>query len=256
MWTKEWLDDRFAAVARPRRAPARSGSTSSASTATARNCRQGRRRAGRAARTRCGSGWARWARPVPSSSPQTIREHLRPGKVPEPERPAGPRTGRLRLAADHGRRCRPAGRISGHHDRGLRDATTSPIAQPAQTRYSNANWSVDPTPFRVGGAAHRVRRDRSGDADPRGRRAVALPVPGRPEVRLGSGLPLGGGGPRARLADGRGRYRRRAARQPEGRRTYSWDAAQQEGRAFLRGVDHLPNTVAHVTVQTYRRPVR
>jgi hypothetical protein len=254
MWTKEWLDDRFAAVARPRVPTARQrvdvvgiyrdgGQIARAVSELADSAHEVRFRLGAMADA------------APELAGQTIREHLSRGKFQnindlldttqdaydwllilddDVDLPAGFLDTMLAVCTRH----------------------DFAIAQPAQTRYSNANWSVTRrhfwslarlTEFVEIGPVTLVRADAA---------AVLCPFP--EDLKYGWGLDFRWAA-QAREHQFRMGVVDVAAVRHVSRKvaaTYSWDAAQQEGRAFLRGVDHLPNTVAHVTVQTYRRPVR
>ena len=130
------------------------------------------------------------------------------------------------------------------------------LAQPAQTRYSNANWPVTrrrslsvarTTEFVEIGPVTAIRAD-----------AAALLLPFPETLRWGWGLDfhwahvMRSSGMTMGVVD-------IAAVKHTSRQvasTYSWDAAQEEGRAYLRTVPHLPPAVAHRTLRVHRRPLR
>lgn len=131
------------------------------------------------------------------------------------------------------------------------------LAQPAQTRQSNANWQVAKrrlltvareSAFVEIGPVTIIRADAQ---------RILLPFP--QDLRYGWGLDFHW----ARLLED-ARLRRgildlvavtHAARKVAS--TYSWDAAQEEGRAFLARVPHLPPAIAAGSGGTrYRLPPR
>lgn len=120
------------------------------------------------------------------------------------------------------------------------------LAQPAQTRFSNANWPLTKqrfmtvareTEFVEIGPVTLVRADA---------RRLLLPFPA--DLRYGWGLDfhwahiMKDAGLRLGVLDSLAVVH--ASRKVAS--TYSWDAAQEEGREYLAGVPHLPNTVAKV----------
>lgn len=118
------------------------------------------------------------------------------------------------------------------------------LAQPAQTRFSNANWPL--TKRRLLTIARETHFVEIGPVTLI--RADALPalVPFPADLRFGWGLDfhwahlMTDAGKRMGILD--------ALAVDHGSRkvasTYSWDAAQEEGRAYLSGVPHLPTAVA------------
>lgn len=118
------------------------------------------------------------------------------------------------------------------------------LAQPAQTRQSNANWPLTKrrlltiareTDFVEIGPVTLIRRDAQ---------KVLLPFPA--DLRYGWGLDfhwaqlMRENGLRMGVIDALAVVH--ASRKVAS--TYSWDAAQEEGRAYLSGVPHLPKEVA------------
>lgn len=118
------------------------------------------------------------------------------------------------------------------------------LAQPAQTRFSNANWSLTKrrfltiareTDFVEVGPVTLVRADAQ---------ALLLPFPA--DLRYGWGLDfhwahlMKDAGLRMGVLDALAVVH--ASRKVAS--TYSWDAAQEEGREYLVGVPHLPKSVA------------
>lgn len=118
------------------------------------------------------------------------------------------------------------------------------LAQPAQTRFSNANWPLTKqrlltvareTDFVEIGPVTLVRADA---------RRQLLPFPS--DLRYGWGLDfhwahiMKEAGLRLGVLDALAVVH--ASRKVAS--TYSWDAAQDEGREYLAGVPHLPNSVA------------
>lgn len=118
------------------------------------------------------------------------------------------------------------------------------LAQPAQTRNSNANWVIvkqrlltvaRDSLFVEIGPVTLIRRDAA---------QILLPFPA--DLRFGWGLDfewaqqMRANGLRAGILDGVAVEH--AARKVAS--TYSWDAAQEEGRAYLAGVDHMVPEVA------------
>ncbi len=127
------------------------------------------------------------------------------------------------------------------------------LAQPAQTRFSNANWAV--AKRRLLSIARTTRFVEIGPVTLVRADAAKLLLPFPADLRWGWGLDFQW----ARLMEDAGltlgvidaaavvHASRKVAS------TYSWDAAQEEGREFLRGVDHLPNDVAKGRgLRTYR----
>ncbi|WP_230081295.1 hypothetical protein [Aeromicrobium senzhongii] len=114
------------------------------------------------------------------------------------------------------------------------------LAQPAQTRFSNANWPIAKrhflslareTKFVEIGPVTLVRRD-----------AVRLLTPFPADLRYGWGLDFVWSEVMERHGLGMGivdalavEHASRAVAS-----TYSWDSAQEEGRRFLETVDHAP----------------
>lgn len=118
------------------------------------------------------------------------------------------------------------------------------LAQPAQTRHSNANWPLTKrrlltiareTEFVEIGPVTLIRRDAL---------RVLLPFPA--DLRYGWGLDfhwaklMQDAGLRMGVIDVLAVVH--ASRKVAS--TYSWDAAQEEGREYLAGVPHLPKEVA------------
>ncbi len=128
------------------------------------------------------------------------------------------------------------------------------LAQPAQTRFSNANWAVAKrrllsiariTRFVEIGPVTLIRAD-----------AARLLLPFPADLRWGWGLDfhwarvMEDAGLRMGVIDVAAVVH--ASRKVAS--TYSWDAAQAEGREYLQGVDHLPNYVAKGRgLRTHRR---
>lgn len=118
------------------------------------------------------------------------------------------------------------------------------LAQPAQTRFSNANWPL--TKQRLLTIARQTRFVEIGPVTLI--RADALPalVPFPVDLRYGWGLDfhwahiMTDAGLNMGVLDSLAvDHGSRAVAS-----TYSWDAAQEEGREYLRGVPHLPKEVA------------
>jgi hypothetical protein len=127
------------------------------------------------------------------------------------------------------------------------------LAQPAQTRFSNANWSIARrrflsvarlTQFVEIGPVTLLRAD-----------AAELLTPFPAQLRYGWGLDfhwshvMAAHGLRMGIVDALAvtHATRKVAS------TYSWDAAQAEGRAYLETVDHAPPSVAREgTLRTHR----
>lgn len=118
------------------------------------------------------------------------------------------------------------------------------LAQPAQTRFSNANWPLTKrrlltvarhTEFVEIGPVTLIRADAMGKL---------LPFP--KDLRYGWGLDfewakiMQDAGLRLGVLDSLAVVH--ASRKVAS--TYSWDAAQEEGRKYLSGVPHLPNHIA------------
>jgi hypothetical protein len=118
------------------------------------------------------------------------------------------------------------------------------LAQPAQTRHSNANWNLTKqrfltvarqTDFVEVGPVTLVRADAQ---------RLLLPFPS--DLRYGWGLDfhwahiMKDAGLRLGILDALAVVH--ASRKVAS--TYSWDAAQEEGRAYLATVPHVPTTVA------------
>lgn len=118
------------------------------------------------------------------------------------------------------------------------------LAQPAQTRFSNANWPLTKqrfltiareTDFVEIGPVTLIRADAQ---------RLLLPFPA--DLRYGWGLDfhwaaiMKDAGLRSGVLDALAVVH--ASRKVAS--TYSWDAAQEEGRAYLAGVPHLTNEVA------------
>lgn len=118
------------------------------------------------------------------------------------------------------------------------------LAQPAQTRFSNANWRLTKqrfltiareTDFVEIGPVTLIRRDAQ---------KLLLPFPA--DLRYGWGLDfhwahiMKDAGLRLGVLDALAVVH--ASRKVAS--TYSWDAAQEEGREYLAGVPHLPTSVA------------
>ncbi|MFJ6678208.1 hypothetical protein ACIQLK_03645 [Microbacterium sp. NPDC091382] len=127
------------------------------------------------------------------------------------------------------------------------------LAQPAQTRFSNANWTV--AKRRLLSVARRTRFVEIGPVTLIRADAARLLLPFPPDLRWGWGLDfqwahlVERAGLRMGVIDAAAVVH--ASRKVAS--TYSWDAAQEEGREYLRGVDHLPNDVAKGRgLRTYR----
>ena len=126
------------------------------------------------------------------------------------------------------------------------------LSQPAQTRQSHANWSV--TRRRALRVARQTRFVEIGPATLVRRDAAQLLLPFPPDLRYGWGLDfhwahvMAEAGLRSGVVDSAAVVH---ASQPVAS-TYSWDAAQEEGRAFLASVPHLPTDIAHQTVRSHR----
>jgi len=129
------------------------------------------------------------------------------------------------------------------------------LAQPAQTRYSNANWPV--TKRRSLSVARTTRFVEIGPVT--GVRADAMQrlLPFPEALRYGWGLDFHWAhvmqthGLRMGVVDVVAV--KHVSRQVAS--TYSWDAAQEEGRAYLRSVPHLPTSVAARPLRVHRRPL-
>ncbi|BDV29526.1 hypothetical protein Microterr_01860 [Microbacterium terricola] len=127
------------------------------------------------------------------------------------------------------------------------------LAQPAQTRFSNANWIV--AKRRLLSVARTTRFVEIGPVTLVRADAARLLLPFPADLRWGWGLDfrwaylMEHAGLRMGVVDVAAVVH--ASRKVAS--TYSWDAAQEEGRAFLRGVEHLPNDVAKGRgLRTYR----
>lgn len=129
------------------------------------------------------------------------------------------------------------------------------LAQPAQTRFSNANWPLTKrrfltiardTQFVEIGPVTLIRAD-----------AMRLLLPFPRDLRYGWGLDfewaklMTDAGMRMGVLDSLAVIH--ASRKVAS--TYSWDAAQEEGRAYLRGVPHLPKAVAEGNGLRYHRTI-
>ena len=254
LWTKEWLDDRFATVARPRRA---SVTRRVDVVGLYRDGKQLSRAVGELAgsshqvRFRLGSMGEAGA----ELSSQTIQQHLTRGKFQNLNELLDPDPAAFDwlLIMDDDVDLPP----------GFLDTMITvcerydlAVAQPAQTRYSNANWSVARrhfasvarlTEFVEIGPVTLIRAD-----------AARLLSPFPPDLRYGWGLDFHWAAVAREHSLRMGVVDIAAVRHVSRKvaSTYSWDAAQEEGREFLSTVDHLPNTVAHQTLQTFRRPIR
>jgi hypothetical protein len=131
------------------------------------------------------------------------------------------------------------------------------LAQPAQTRHSNANWNLTKqrfltvareTHFVEVGPVTLVRADAQ---------RLLLPFPA--DLRYGWGLDfhwaqiMKDAGLRQGVLDALAVVH--ASRKVAS--TYSWDAAQEEGRSYLARVPHLPTSVAEgVGIVRHRLPPR
>jgi len=127
------------------------------------------------------------------------------------------------------------------------------LAQPAQTRFSNANWMV--AKRRLLSVARRTRFVEIGPVTLIRSDAARVLLPFPADLRWGWGLDfqwahlMEHAGLRMGVIDAAAVVH--ASRKVAS--TYSWDAAQEEGREYLRGVDHLPNDVAKSRgLRTYR----
>ncbi|WP_394280180.1 hypothetical protein [Microbacterium sp.] len=127
------------------------------------------------------------------------------------------------------------------------------LAQPAQTRFSNANWSV--AKRRLLSVARTTRFVEIGPVTLIRADAAHLLLPFPADLRWGWGLDfqwaylMEEAGLRMGVIDAAAVIH--ASRKVAS--TYSWDAAQDEGRAYLAGVAHLPNDVAKGRgLRTYR----
>jgi hypothetical protein len=127
------------------------------------------------------------------------------------------------------------------------------LAQPAQTRFSNANWIV--AKRRLLSVARTTRFVEIGPVTLVRADAARLLLPFPADLRWGWGLDfqwaklMEDAALRMGVIDAAAVVH--ASRKVAS--TYSWDAAQEEGREFLRGVDHLPNDVAKGRgLRTYR----
>lgn len=118
------------------------------------------------------------------------------------------------------------------------------LAQPAQTRFSNANWRL--TKQRLLTVARQTRFVEIGPVTLIRKDAQRLLLPFPADLRFGWGLDfhwahiIESAGLRLGVLDALAVVH--ASRKVAS--TYSWDAAQEEGRAFLARVPHLPTTVA------------
>lgn len=127
------------------------------------------------------------------------------------------------------------------------------LAQPAQTRYSNANWAT--AKRKLLSVARSTRFVEIGPVTAISARAAEVLLPFPADLRYGWGLDFHW----AHLMEQAGcemgvvdmtpvrHVSRRVAS------TYSWDLAQEEGRSFLAQVPHLSVAEAARTVRTYRR---
>jgi len=118
------------------------------------------------------------------------------------------------------------------------------LAQPAQTRFSNANWPV--AKRRLLSVARLTRFVEIGPVTLVRADAARLLLPFPADLRWGWGLDfqwahqMEAAGLRMGVIDAAAVVH--ASRKVAS--TYSWDAAQAEGRDYLSSVDHLPNVVA------------
>lgn len=127
------------------------------------------------------------------------------------------------------------------------------LAQPAQTRLSNANWSV--TKRHLLTLARRTEFVEVGPVTLLRADAVERLLPFPADLRYGWGLDfhwaqqMSDAGCRMGVLDGVAVVH--ASRKVAS--TYSWQAAQDEGRRYLSGVPHQPTTVAQGHgLRTYR----
>lgn len=127
------------------------------------------------------------------------------------------------------------------------------LAQPAQTRFSNANWAV--AKRRLLSVARLTRFVEIGPVTLIRADAARLLLPFPADLRWGWGLDfrwayqMETAGLRMGVIDSAAVVH--ASRKVAS--TYSWDAAQAEGREYLSGVEHLPNDVAKSRgLRTYR----
>ena len=254
LWTKEWLDDRFAAVARPRR-----------SSATRRVDVVGLYRDGEqlshAVRELTGSSHTvrfrlgSMGEASAALGAETIQQQLNRGKFQNLNELIDPDPAAFDwlLIMDDDVDL-PAGFLNTMIT--VCEKYDLAVAQPAQTRYSNANWSVARrhfasvarlTEFVEIGPVTLIRAD-----------AARFLTPFPADLRYGWGLDFHWAAVAKEHNLRMGVVDIAAVRHVSRKvaSTYSWDAAQEEGREFLRTVEHLPNTVAHATLQTFRRPIR
>lgn len=127
------------------------------------------------------------------------------------------------------------------------------LAQPAQTRFSNANWRVGKRRFLS--VARLTRFVEIGPVTLMRADAAELLLPFPADLRWGWGLDfhwayvIEDAGLRMGVIDAAAVVH--ASRKVAS--TYSWDAAQEEGRQYLRTVAHLPGDVAKGRgLRTYR----
>lgn len=127
------------------------------------------------------------------------------------------------------------------------------LAQPAQTRTSNANWPVAKRKFLS--VARSTRFVEIGPVTAISAKAAQLLLPFPEDLRYGWGLDFHW----AYLAEsnevGMGVVDIAAVNHATRKvaSTYSWDVAQEEGRRFLAQRSHLPSSVALRSVRTFRR---
>ncbi|GEO89798.1 hypothetical protein AFL01nite_21250 [Aeromicrobium flavum] len=128
------------------------------------------------------------------------------------------------------------------------------LAQPAQSRTSNANWPIAKRHFLS--LARETRFVEIGPVTLVRRDAVQLLTPFPADLRFGWGLDfvwsdvMRRHGLRLGIVDALAvEHSSRAVAS-----TYSWDRAQEEGREFLKTVDHAPVSVTDGSgIRTYRR---
>lgn len=135
------------------------------------------------------------------------------------------------------------------------------LAQPAQTRFSNANWRL--TKRRLLTLARRTDFVEIGPVTLIRADAQRLLLPFPADLRYGWGLDFHWAHVMKQAALGMGVLDGLAVVHASRKvaSTYSWDAAQEEGRAYLAGVPHLSKDVAegdghrrHRLIPPVRRP--
>ena len=138
---------------------------------------------------------------------------------------------------------------------GLCERLDFALAQPAQTRFSNANWRLTKQHFMT--VARQTRFVEIGPVTLVRADAQKLLLPFPADLRYGWGLDfhwasiMEEAGMRVGVLDTLAVVH--ASRKVAS--TYSWDAAQEEGRAYLAGVPHLPPSIAESGVIARHRMV-